>query len=298
MHQRCFGIERALAVMTRTLCLVATALGAIDPFPANAVAEGTLFQWRTNSPVGGPDLDEPLVTDRPDFTEASVTVGKDVLQIEFGYTYVQNDDGGVRDQTHSWGEPLFRYGLLHDWLEFRFAVFPVTAGTSAMGGTVRTSGTEDIYLGFKLALTAQDGILPEMALIPQMTVPTGSSAFTNGRVLPGANLNYAWEINDCISTAGSTQFNQAIDSGTGGEYTELAQSWTVVYSLTDELGAYTEWFALIPTGGDTEHTQHILNGGFTYLLTNDIQWDIRAGIGLNDAADDFFAGTGLTIRLQ
>lgn len=68
--------------------------------------------------------------------------------------------------------------------------------------------------------------------------------------------------------------------------------------MSDNLGAYTEWFALIPSGADTTKTQHFFNGGFTYLINNDVQFDIRAGVGLNDAADDYFVGTGLSFRFQ
>jgi len=28
-----------------------------------------------------------------------------------------------------------------------------------------------------------------------------------------------------------------------------------------------------------------------------VQWDVRAGVGLNDAADDYFVGTGLSVRM-
>lgn len=56
------------------------------------LGEGTLFRWLVSPEAsGGPVVDEPLVTDRPDFTEASVTVGRGVLQIESGYTFVQDD---------------------------------------------------------------------------------------------------------------------------------------------------------------------------------------------------------------
>ena len=49
---------------------------------------GNLLQWSRNpSYSGGPDLSEPLVSDRPDFTEASSTVGRGVSQYEVGYTY-------------------------------------------------------------------------------------------------------------------------------------------------------------------------------------------------------------------
>ena len=78
----------------------------------------------------------------------------------------------------------------------------------------------------------------------------------------------------------------------------MAQSWTIAYTLTDRLGGYTEWFALIPSGANIAHTQQYFNGGFTYLINNDVQFDIRGGVGLNDAADDYFVGIGLSVRYR
>lgn len=260
----------------------------------NCRKAGTLFQWSYgNSFSGGPDLDEPLVTDRPDFTEASSTVGLGVAQLEIGYTYTF-DNNGVQTINHSFPEPLLRYGILDDWLELR--VIWNYADASVAGAN--SSGAEDLGLGFKIGLTPQEGILPEMALIPQASVPTGANAFSSDRFLPGLIWIYGWEINDFVSTAGSTQFNLSIDDVTSGSYTEWAQSWTIAFSLTEKWGAYTEWFALMPHGADTVNPEAFFNGGFTYLINNDIQWDIRAGTGLNNTAADYFIGTGLSIRFQ
>ena len=286
--------ERESWVSTRTQFDVGDALLRGQD---TSCAPGTLFQWSYGTSfTGGPDLDAPLVTDRPDFTEASTTVGRGVAQVEFGYTYIFNDDAGTRDITHSVGEPLLRYGILAEWLELRMALFPVSTNNTTGGVRTSQSGLEDLYLGLKIGLTPQECWLPEMALIPQMFVPTGSSAFTNREVLPGANWIYAWEINDFISTAGSSQFNRARDATTLDTYVEFAQSWTVAYSLTDRLGAYTEWFGLMPSGAATAKPEHFFNGGFTYLLSDNVQFDVRGGVGLNDAAADYFVGTGLTIR--
>jgi hypothetical protein len=268
--------------------------------PSCGNGPGTLMRWGYGSgETGGPNLDEPLITDRPDFTEASSTVGKGVLQIEFGYTYTQNRDNGSETISHSIGEPLFRYGILADWLEFRFAAFPTIEERNPAGGpNDTTSGTEDLYLGFKIGLTPQEGILPEMAILPQMTVPSGSSAFTNDQVLPGVNWLYSWALSDDLSVAGSTQFNRAVND-TGDAYTEWAQSATAAFAITEDVGGYVEWYGLFPhaaTGG--VKPEHYLNGGFTYLLSNDVQFDIRAGYGLNDAADDVFIGTGLSVRFH
>jgi hypothetical protein len=182
---------------------------------------------------------------------------------------------------------------LADWLEFRIA----QNFANVDDGLTRANGSEDLYLGVKIALTPQERFLPEMALVPPMTVPTGAALFTGGECLPGVNWLYGWDINDGISTAGSTQMNHSLDAD-GTSYIEWAQSWTVGYSLGEKLGAYTEWFALFPHNAATALPEHYFDGGFTYQFTNDIQWDIRAGVGLNEAADDYFVGTGLSLRFQ
>lgn len=266
------------------------------------------------------------MTDRPDFTEASSTVGKGRIQLESGYTFVRDRTGGATTIGHSYPETLLRVGMFADWLEFRvgqnfgntrtgaaLGVFGVsdgggTSGADSAGGPAgagtgggaasRTSGAEDLYLGAKIALTEQKGALPETAVIFQGTVPTGSRDLTAGEVQPGVNLLYSWTvIDDRLSFGGSLQANRAIDDTRHG-YVEVAQSFTVGYGLTDKLGAYTEWFAFYPTGAIAPGVgpQHFFNGGFTYQFTPNLQFDIRAGVGLNRRADDFFVGSGFAVR--
>ena len=266
--------------------------------PCGCVPRGTLFQWSYGTSFGGgPDLNEPLVTDRPDFTEASSTVGLRVAQLEFGYTYTYDSEAGTSVASHSVPETLLRYGILANWLELRIGWNYAEERTRTGATSMTVNGAEDLYLGFKIGLTPQEGILPEMALIPQMFVPTGSADLNNGQVLPGVNWLYGWEVNDIISTGGSSQFNRVTDEVTGDNYVEFAQTWTVGYGLTERVGAYTEWFALFPSDADTAKPEHYFNGGFTYLLNNDVQFDVRAGVGLNNAADDYFVGVGGAVRV-
>ena len=137
-----------------------------------------------------------------------------------------------------------------------------------------------------------------MALIPQTFVPIGSDAFTSNEWEPGINWTYGWEINDKISTAGSTQINRRFADDSGDDFLRLAQSWTIAFSLTEKVGAYTEWFALFPLESSGAEKEHYLNAGLTYLIHNDMQFDIRVGWGLNQGAEDFFAGAGLSVRFQ
>lgn len=256
-----------------------------------------LFNWHSgedNRPAFDPDA--PITTDRPDFTEASITVGRGVTQLETGYTYFYNGDDGGSVRTQSFGEPLLRHGIIANWLELRVAVFPLEKRTRDSTTSNSTAGVGDMLVGLKFGLTAQEGVLPEMAIVPQMLVPVGSNAFTDNHVLPGVNWLYGWDLSDDLSTGGSTQFIRAVDGETDDDFTLWAQSWTVGMSVTEKLGSYVEWFGLFPAAAETEKTQLYLNGGLTYRITNDIQWDIRIGCGLNHAADDLFTGTGLSVR--
>ena len=186
-------VTSALLPILLWLCLSTTSMswgGEPSYGPCRCQPRGTLFQWSYGTSfAGGPDLDAPLVTDRPDFTEASSTVGRGVAQLEVGYTYLFDNDGTDQTIVHSYPEPLLRLGILADWLELRVGWTYITESVNS----VRDSGSEDLYLGFKIGLTPQEGLLPEMSLIPQMFVPVGAEEFTADDVLPGLNWIYGWE---------------------------------------------------------------------------------------------------------
>ena len=264
--------------MTHARNLAAAALSVL------ALAEGTLAQ-------------EPLVADRPDFTEGTSTVGVGVAHIEFGYTFGLDRADGTTANVHSLGEPLLRVGLLADWLEVRVGAGPVAQRTEQAGSRMNEAGLEDLYLGVKLSLSEQNGVIPALGILPQTTVPTGSEAFSDGEVLPGVNLMYAWDLTETFSLSGSTQANRAAgDSGSG--YLEWAQSLSGGLGLGDRHGLYGEWFAIVHEESEGRWTEHYLDSGLTWLITDDLQWDIRAGFGLNESAEDLFFGTGLAVRLR
>jgi hypothetical protein len=66
--------------------------------------------------------------------------------------------------------------------------------------------------------------------------------------------------------------------------------------LAERTRSFVEYFGLYYDGLAGDGPEHYLDGGFTYLVNNDLQLDLRAGKGLSDAADDFFTGVGLSVR--
>ena len=260
----------------------------------------TLFSWNCECPEDGDEgesAQDAIVTDRPDFTEASSTVGYRRLQIESGYSYTFEEEPGSQFISHSFPEVLFRVGMLADWFELRIVWNYLDETQTGVGSRMTFDGAEDMQIGAKIALTEQCGCLPEMAIIPQMLVPTGADSFSSDKVLPGLNWVYSWELSDCVSLGGSTQGNR-VKGDTGESFTEFAQSVTLGVSLTERLGAYGEWFAFFPHSAvdPDERPRHFFDGGFTFLITNDFQFDVFAGVGLNDAAEDYFVGSGFSVR--
>ncbi|MEX0679090.1 MAG: transporter [Pirellulales bacterium] len=256
----------------------------------------TLFAWsgQERNYVNGTQ-DEPLVSDRPDFTEASSCVGLRRVQVEMGYTYIRDNNNATVGSAHSFPETLLRVGMFAEWFEARVAWnYGIHLDHTGIVSNIFQGG-DDLYLGAKLALTEQDGWRPEMALVPQMNVPTGPPEVSDGEVEPGVNWLYGWDVNEWLAMGGSTQVNRALDDA-DVFYAEFAQSWTFNYTLTEKLGAYTEWFAFFPAGSVVALPEHYFDGGFIYLAHKNVQYDIRAGVGLNDPADDFFGGVGAVLR--
>ncbi len=247
------------------------------------------------SDAAGCEEPDPITTERPDFTNSSRTVGRGRVQLESGYTYVADGSGSNRVVGHSYPEALLRLGVLANWFEVQVGQNFRSARPT---GLTPTNGAEDLYLAVKFALTPQDGVRPETALTLQATVPTGSRDNTGNRTLPGLLYLYSWDlVPDLVSLAGSTVATAAVDPD-DHTYLLAAQSLSVGYTLTDRLGSYTEFFGLLPAGATAAGVgpEYYFNGGFLYRVTPDFQLDVRAGVGLNRGADDFFTGAGFAVR--
>ena len=261
----------------------------------------TLFSWNyePRNAEEEPEENDRLVTDRPHFSEASSLVGLGRVQIETGYTRIGLRDGNQALIGHSFPETLFRIGMLAEWFELRIGYnYGVEEFLDPIGMRSRNSGSQDLYVAAKLALAEQRGVLPEMAIFPQLRVPTGSRVFTDNQPLPGFLLAYSWKLADWLELECNTQLNRRRDDA-DHFYTEFIQTVNVEYDLTEHLGAYTEWFCFVPSGAVSANAlpQHYFNGGFQIYFSNNVQLDLRAGVGLNDHSDRYFAGVGLSVRL-
>lgn len=282
------------------------------PVTASLCDRKTLFTWRCqkmeDSPQsadakGADDKEEAeeeeeedvICTDRPNFTESPFTVGRGRVQFEAGFTRVTDRSESAHHQSDSYPELLLRTGVIAEWMELRVGLNYARATNGDTDGTSTARGFNDTYVGIKIALTEQDGWLPHTAILPQATLPTGSETMTEKIVKPGVNFLYTWDLNDDIAFCGSTQGNRAQNED-AVTYIEVAQSFSLECSLTDDFAWFGEWFAFFPTSDVGVDPQHYFDTGVMYLVNNSFQLDARVGFGLNDAADDTFWGVGASCK--
>ena len=238
--------------------------------------------------------DNRIDPDRPHLPEAATTVGLGRAVLESGYTFSRK---AGEQLSHSYPEALIRVGAFADWFELRVGQNLVSEQRTMGGLTQSSTGFQDLYLGAKIALTQQNGIIPTAALIPQMTVPTGSSDQTAHRVLAGLNADFSWDIvKDRFGIELLVANNQIRDELGGIQY-QVATGLTGVFQASKQLELFAEWDAFYVSGGLASTTpQHYAVGGLVYFITPNLAVDARAGVGLNHRSNDVLAGVGFAIR--
>ena len=227
--------------------------------------------------------DDPLVGDRPDFTESAITVAPCRVQVESGITYTEADDV----ETWEAGEVLVRIGLTGR-LELRVGVNSWARVETPSGDE---SGLVDSSIGAKVALGEHGGWTT--ALLFGTSLPTGSSAFGGAGLQPELVLAAERDLTSSVSLGTNVGLAYARD---GEErFSEALASAALGFGLAENVGAFFEVYGIVPSGDGGPETWFV-DAGVTRALGPDLQIDFRVGAGLNSAADDFFAGAGLIWR--
>ncbi len=239
-----------------------------------------------------------LITDRPDQTESPQTVKPGSVQIEIGASFTNDEDGGIETDSFSVPETLVRIGLTAR-TELRVGWSGRQDVDIRIGrGSFSSTGSGDAELGIKLALTDNDQPGTQVGLLLSSSVPVGDDEFTSDSWDLSARVLVAHTLTDSVSFSYNLGVETFTEDDGFDEDTLAAAIYTATlgFGLTDSLGAFLEIYGEIglSAGGKP---QHLFDGGFTYLVRDNVQLDIVAGVGISDPADDWFVGVGVSFRL-
>jgi hypothetical protein len=238
------------------------------------------------------DESEPLVTDRPDFVEASATVGKGLFQFETSIGYESTDHAGPDVDT--WTTPtLLKYGLSENWelrLETPGAIRRKIDGES-------DSGLSDVALGAKWHAVDGEpgGAMPSIGLLFHVDLATGSDEFEGDGARPSVRAVAEWELGE--RTALGAMAGAIYENDAGGDRF-LGGIFGVVigYSFTERLRGFAEYAAPMIASTDNGGNEATWNTGVAYFINNDWQVDTALSLGANDNSGDFFWTVGLSGR--
>ena len=237
-------------------------------------------------PARGFAQEADLVTDRPDFTESASVPGHGRVQVEGGWTV--EEGGGHR--AHSLGEVLVRIGVGE---RFEGRIEP-GSWVSVDDAGEQTSGIDDAGLGFKvLLLEATPPTIPAAALLVSSSVPTGDDEIGESGWQPETRLALGWDLSEVWSLGANAGWGRPQD---GGErFDQALGSVALGRSLNSRLGVFAEIYGFAPAAPGGDDAAHA-DGGFTFAIGPEVQLDVRAGVGLTDAAADWLFGLGFARR--
>ncbi|MGH9464186.1 MAG: transporter [Thermoanaerobaculia bacterium] len=235
--------------------------------------------------ASAPAAAQELVTDRPDFTESALAVPRSRFQLEGGATASK----GGSDEAWSFGELLLRIGL-SERVELRLEPGSY-AEADGPGGEL--SGWEDAAAGLKVELSAGgEGGRPDIALIAGLSLPTGEQGVGSDEPHPEVVLAVAWDLTPRLGLGANLGLGETDDGER--DFLEGRASVAMGFDLGGHWGGFLEAFALYPESGSGEEA-HFVDAGLTWLATEDLQLDLRAGQGL-DADEETFVGAGFAVR--
>ena len=238
---------------------------------------------------------DPISADRPGRANPPNVVAPGTIQLEGGFSFGRETDGDdPNTNTISVPESLLRVGVLPA-LEVRVSadgfVFEERTGDND-----RSSGS-DLTLGGRARLFDQKGIRPATALEFNLSLPTGSDAVTSDGVDPGGVFLFEWSLNEPFVLHANIELaSMSLGKDDSRRAFQAAPSLSLSASITERAGVFIEYYAaFIDRGVGDEHS---VDGGFTWLIGDDLNLDLSAGAGLNDAAPDFFVSAGAAWRFS
>ena len=252
----------------------------------------------------------PIATDRPDITESAQITPVGWFQYEGGFQFSSAAEtyGAQTNTDRNQLEQVLRFGI-NNKLEVRAVINANTVKTTSTGvvGPMRMTGVDPVTFGIKYNLLEETAFLPHATWLSHVTLPwvaagdyrapvQSNLVFHEQRLMLEKSLTTRLGIASNIGVSGGL-------AGSNGFISDGMFSLAAGYDLGNDFGIYVEYFSEWFWTGSQFYNTPYFDGGFTKLLSNDLQLDVYAGLNLstytnaNLPTTGIFIGTGISYRI-
>lgn len=234
------------------------------------------------------DILRPLSADRPDATESPQTVDKGHFQLETSIvSFIENTENHERTVRWSYGESNLKYGISRS-VDLQMVFQPYLV--EKQGRQKENSGSSDIQLRSKINLWGNDDGRSAMALLPYLTIPSGSlggDEYEGGLIITYADIWHQLNWGAQVEISRVYWESQNKHEWAGSHTLVVAQEWT------PEVGSYLEY-----VGDWTPGQDYVPYGslGMTWLVNSNLQLDMGGRFSLIEKGEDLNLFCGFTKR--
>lgn len=219
-----------------------------------------------------------IIADRPGFSTGTHTLERGKFNIELGYNY----DFYKSSNTQSLPLVVLRTGVTP-----KIELNILWDGWSFDNSQKSETTMSDLTLGGKYRI--YESSLYNLTFMGLLTLP---SPLKLDNTVPLIGLLWDYSISDKTSLFGTCQTSSYKENTNRIYDAQVALGLSL--SHTNEFGSFIEVYSIIPSQTYID-TEAVINGGFTYLLNNNVQFDINLGVGLNSQSHNF-VGCGIAMQ--
>jgi hypothetical protein len=285
----------------RLLVFVLTAFCAwVSPLLAQAVDAPA----KTAPDKGAYTLFDPVpdtalrdfATDRPTKSNVPTTVDAGHVQIEMDLVNdTHSNAGGATTRLYTAFDPVLKLGVTnHIDIEFQFNGYTWLETAAPGARTLRESGAGDLLLRTKVNLFGNEGG-PALALIPYVKLATAASAIGNGQTEGGLIATFTQPLPLDFTLLIMPEIDVLKNIADTGRHANFAQLINISHPLGPNLTIYGELYSALGTDARNPPI-YTIDTALAWAVTDTMQLDIGANVGLNRAAPNLQLYTGIARR--
>lgn len=228
---------------------------------------------------------ETIRTGRPGNSIGAYALGKNVIQIQSGYN-INWVEEGVSEINTGLLNNVIRLGLTErielssviNWQRDKFKSGP---------DETELSGISSTQFGGRINISQNEGMIPAICFQARANLGLRGEDYDESELQAVYILATVNRLNDNFSFTSNWILRQFGDDLKDRGFYTAALS----YSISDKVGTFVEMYGQL-----NDDFSSNFDGGFSYLVNNDLQLDISAAYQGDENRDDYFIDFGFSWR--